>query len=228
MTGPFLRPGGPALTRKAIKACSLATDSRVIDIGCGIGGSLKILEKTAFQNVIGIDCSAVLVKRAARRLKQTTVIHGNAEAIPLRTGTFDAILCECVLSVLNDRSSAMYEFARVLRNTGTLILSDVFLKKALNGERGTREETLNHLLVKDEIVELLSLAGFSLVFWEEYERALKEFAARVVLTGGSLSALLGCSNTRPGGRLLPLSYFLLIARKSADVATDRHKGGTDE
>lgn len=213
IVGPCLRPGGPPLTRKALRQCNLATNSRVIDIGCGIGGTLKILEKANFYHVVGIDSSAVLLDRARHELKQIQFIRGKAEELPLKKHIFDALLCECVLSILNDKLSALKEFARILKTNGLLIMSDVFLRDNRGKQGEVKDAMPAGLYRKEEIIELLSAIGFSLVCWEEYKRALKEFAARMVLAGKCLPAPWGLSQTAMKKPRIPISYFLLVARK---------------
>ena len=212
--GPCLRPGGSALTRSALEVCSLTPDCRIADIGCGIGGTLKLMEKEGFHHSIGVDSSFVLLERAQRDLKQTRFIGGNAQALPLRTGIFDALFCECVLSILSEKSSALGEFARVLKKGGFLILSDVF---SCANDCGNHEETTekkpNGLFGKEDVMRLLAHEGFSLALWEEHENALKEFAVRIIMAGESVPAPWYCPGTAAQKPRSRISYFLLVAKK---------------
>lgn len=183
-----------------------------------------MLDKTGFQDVMGIDSSATLLGRAANKAKGATLVQGNAEAMPLKTSVFDAIFCECVLSILADKTSALCEFARILRNDGMLIMSDVFLKNTSGKQMGTTENTTDRLFGKEEVMELVSQTGFSIELWEEHGRALKEFAARMILAGTSLPALWGCSKIALKEPRVSLSYFLLIAKKTYENQTDRMGG----
>jgi arsenite methyltransferase len=216
--GPCLRPGGLALTRRALKVCNLAPDSCVTDIGCGTGGTLKSLEKAGLHNLAGIDCSETLLAQAAGYLKSARLIRGNAKNLPLETNVLDALFCECVLSILDDRKAALNEFAKTIKEGGFLVMSDVFRQDGpFQGELAGKLEkpATEGLLAKEELVGLLKEFGFSLVLWEEHERALKEFAARMILAGEPLPVDWGCGQGHRGKKTsrLPISYFLLVARK---------------
>lgn len=186
VVGPCIRPGGVALTERAVEICNLAPGSRIADIGCGAGGTLEHLQRTGLYRLVGLDCSETLLGLAASRLASGGLVQGRAEALPFREASFDAILCECVLSIVQDRSAAIREFARVLKDDGCLIVSDVFDRS----KQSQLQETVTEL-------------GFSILLSEENHRVLKEFAARLILAGKPFPRTSGCG----------LSYFLLVARK---------------
>ena len=116
--GPCLRPGGPALTRRALKVCGLDPDSRVADIGCGTGGTLKNLEKAGLHDLTGVDYSETFLTQASGYLKSARLIRGSAEELPLKTNALDALFCECVISILDDRRTALSEFVKSHKERG--------------------------------------------------------------------------------------------------------------
>jgi arsenite methyltransferase len=218
IAGPCIRPGGPVLTERALEICSLAPGSHVADIGCGAGGTLEHLERTGVYRSVGLDYSETLLREAAPRLVPGRLVRGGAETLPFKKGFFDALFCECVLSILRHRITALREFARVLKEGGFLIVSDVFDRggpgqgRLVGKSQGLRTEGL---LAKEDLLSLLTRLGFSLLLWEEHERLLKEFVARMILAGVRLPDQWACSQgqdrkktDRPG-----ISYFLLVARK---------------
>ena len=220
IAGSCIRPGGFLLTERALQFCSLPRGSHVADIGCGAGGTLDYLERNGLCDAVGLDYSATLLKEAIPRLASMQLVRGQAESLPFRNSFFDALFCECVLSVLDERMKALHESARVLREGGFLILSDVFAAKST---APGRPEAHSHwlgageALEKDDLVGFLKESGFSLLLWEEHEILLKEFVATMILAGVRLSDLWNCSErsdgTKTGRR--ELSYFLLVARKGA-------------
>jgi len=216
--GPCLRPGGTLLTDKALEICKLPSGSRIADIGCGAGGTLEHLERAGDYRLVGVDCSGPLLGKAASRLRSGRLIQGRAEALPFKKDSFDALFCECVISILDDRLTALREFARVLKDDGFLILSDVFGKEGpcqgrLEGDsQGFSDKGL---LAKDNLVALLSRLGFSLMLWEEHDRLLKEFVVGLILAGERLPDPWGCGPGQEGKKKdrSSVSYFLLVARK---------------
>jgi ubiquinone/menaquinone biosynthesis C-methylase UbiE len=218
--GPCIRPGGPVLTERALEICSLPPGSRVADIGCGAGGTLEHLERTGVYRSVGLDYSEVLLGEAVSPLVPgRRLTRGRAEILPFKKGSFDAVFCECVLSIITDRLSVLREFARVLKETGFLILSDVFgQSNPKRGEPETKSQGLlrKKLLTKQDLLSVLTRLGFSPLLWEEHERLLKEFVARMILAGERLPDPWGCrqgQEKRKANRP-QMSYFLLVARKS--------------
>jgi arsenite methyltransferase len=218
VTGSCMRPGGPLLTRKALEFCTLAEGAQVADIGCGAGETLELLEGAAIYRPVGLDHSTALLEKAVPRLGSSRIIRGRAETLPFKDALFDALFCECVLSILEDGAKALQEYARVLREGGFLILSDVFAKHA--PARGRPEPDLRRFrakapLVKEDLLGFLEGLGFSLLLWEEHERLLREFAARMILAGirlpDSRSCAQGWKVKKPG--YAGLSYFLLVGQK---------------
>jgi ubiquinone/menaquinone biosynthesis C-methylase UbiE len=219
IAGPCIRPGGPDLTERALEICSLPPGSRIADIGCGAGGTLEHLERTGVYHAVGLDQSEMLLGEAVRRLARGRFVRGLAEILPFKKASFDALFCECVLSILNDGLAALHEFSRVLKGEGFLVVSDVFDKSNLEqGQPEARSQGLpiKGLLAKEDLLGFLRKLGFSLLLWEDHQRLLKEFVARLILAGERLPDPWGCRQRWEGGRTAPagISYFLLVARKS--------------
>ncbi len=196
VTGPTIRPGGLALTERAVDFCCFPAKARILDVGCGTGATVARLRTRHGFNAAGIDPSRSLIAEGLVRNPSLPLAEGVAEALPVEDGTLDGILCECVLSLVEEPRRALSEFRRALRPGGRLILSDMY-------DRGRDG--------REQMEARLSESGFKVIFWEDHTPLLKELAARIVLAGGSLEGL--CSpavcqtGTRPG-------YYLIIARKS--------------
>src|SRR5271157_1332633 len=126
IAGPCIRPGGTTLTGRALDACGLAPGAHVADIGCGAGGTLEHLERAGVFSPVGLDCSETLLREALHRVTEGRLAGGLAEALPFKSASFDALFCECVLSVVGERAAALGEFGRVLKRGGFLVISDVF------------------------------------------------------------------------------------------------------
>jgi ubiquinone/menaquinone biosynthesis C-methylase UbiE len=189
IAGPCIRPGGPDLTERALEICSLPCGSRIADIGCGAGGTLEHLERTDVYHAVGLDHSEMLLGEAVPRLVRGRLVRGLAEILPFKKASFDALFCECVLSILNDGLAALHEFSRVLKEEGFLVVSDVFDKSNLEqGQPEARSQGLwaRGLFAKKDILGVLTGLGFSLLLWEEHEGFLKEFVARLILAGERL------------------------------------------
>jgi arsenite methyltransferase len=222
VSGPCMRPGGIFLTERALAFSNLPHGSRIIDVGCGAGGSIEHLEQTGAYRFIGLDCSKALLMEATPRLTPGHLVCGQAEELPFKDGLFDALLCECVLSILSDRMAALQDFSRVTRDGGFLIVSDVFKQ---NGS--TQKPTLMRLeaqitddfLVKEEIADVLEGLGFTILLWEDHRRLLKEFLARMILSNACPQDDWLCRQGRERSAWVKgeLGYFLMIAQKESPM-----------
>jgi len=93
----------------------------ILDVGCGAG---NVLEQMQVGHLIGVDLSSYLLGKARRRLlDKASLIQGNVETLPLRTGTFDKAYCSEVLEHLPHPEQVLREIRRILKPSGLLIIS---------------------------------------------------------------------------------------------------------
>ena len=105
----------------------LPKGSRILDVGCGIGGSSRILARHYGFNVTGITISPAQVKRA--RELTSTGLNCNfqvMDALDLKfeDGSFDAIWSVEAGAHMNDKKKFADEMLRTLRPGGYLALAD--------------------------------------------------------------------------------------------------------
>lgn len=120
-----LHPGGREKTDELARACRVGPGSRVLEIGGGRGTTACRLARTLGCAVVAIDSSPDMVEAAARLVRdeglqnRVSVVRADAHELPFASGCFDAILIECVTTLL-DRGRAFPEFRRVLIGGGYL------------------------------------------------------------------------------------------------------------
>jgi ubiquinone/menaquinone biosynthesis C-methylase UbiE len=100
---------------------------KVLDIGCGSGGILEDLFK---QNYIayGLDISWKMILEAVQMSKKyvpkrTTNLNGDAEKLPFKENSFDAVLGIGVLQYLEGDNVFIRESCRVVKHGGIIILT---------------------------------------------------------------------------------------------------------
>jgi SAM-dependent methyltransferase len=93
----------------------VGSGTRLLDIGCGAGDALTVARQRG-ADVLGVDPDP--------SPNTDRVVRGDATALPVRNGTMDVLLAECVLC-LTDVPVALGEAHRVLDSGGRLALSDV-------------------------------------------------------------------------------------------------------
>lgn len=220
VTGATIRPGGLALTRRAVALAELPVGSRVLDVGCGAGATLDYLAGLGLQ-AMGMDPSAKLLKQGNGRSPHLTLAQGRGEALPFPAHQFNALLAECCLSLMDDAAGALAEFARVLRPGGALILSDMLSGNPAGMVAARRLPIaccVSGAFSRAQIEGLLADAGFTLTFWEDNTEALKQLAVQIIWEYGSLANFWGCAGEDGKGvetavADLKPGYFLLLGRK---------------
>jgi SAM-dependent methyltransferase len=143
----------------------------LLDLGCGTGALAR--ELGAMGSVVGVDLSPAAIRFARRRGLERLAV-GDAEALCLRSGSFDAVVAADVVEHADD-DRVVSEAARVLRPGGVLLVH-VPAFPVLWGEhdevshhrRRYRRETLRRLIERHELrVERLTYVVstlFPLVF----------------------------------------------------------------
>jgi arsenite methyltransferase len=221
--GETLRPGGLGLTQKALDACTLPLNSRVLDVGCGTGLTVQYLQASGYR-AAGVDLSQVLLNQALQRNPALALVQGNAAHLSLASGLFDAILVECSLSEFPAAGPVLDEFQRLLGSNGSLIVSDIY---ARNPDGLAALEWLpsaccfSRAWVQADLLALLNRHGFEVRSWEDHSEALKPVAGRMIASPAVMAQLQGPEN-RTGMDALDLQiaiakarpgYFLLTAQK---------------
>jgi SAM-dependent methyltransferase len=96
---------------------------RALDVGCGAGQTLRLLDPDRPVELFGVDADPVALALGWRLAKaegvEVTFAGASATALPFRQGTFDLVLTRVALNYMHQRS-AVREMARVLRPGGFL------------------------------------------------------------------------------------------------------------
>jgi SAM-dependent methyltransferase len=109
----------------ALRARLLAPlEGRVLELGCGFGANFPHYPD-AVTELIAVEPEERLRDLARERADElglkVTVIEGTAEALPVETASFDAVVATAVLCSVDDQAAALAEIARVLKPGGALV-----------------------------------------------------------------------------------------------------------
>lgn len=106
----------PSLYEHFAEMLSREDPRRILDIGCGEGALRMALPPRLQQRLIGIDASAVML-----RAHPPPVVRADATALPVRAGTFDAVVAVNVFDHLADPAVAIAEAHQVLGRGGVFL-----------------------------------------------------------------------------------------------------------
>ena len=122
-------PDGPPWAwqwRSGLLAREAGAGERVLDLGCGAGDFLALLQDRGATQV-GVELSERALERARRRAPHAE-LHLVAEdaAIPLAHGSIDLVWCSEVIEHVADVGGLLAEVRRVLRPGGRILLTTPF------------------------------------------------------------------------------------------------------
>jgi cytosine/adenosine deaminase-related metal-dependent hydrolase/ubiquinone/menaquinone biosynthesis C-methylase UbiE len=119
----------------------------VIDLGCGTGRWLKILQTAGARSMLGVDFSPEMLGVANSKLAGAAdLVCSDCGSVSLEPNSADVILANFVLSYVEDVAHLVETASRALRPGGSLFITDLHPQTAatLKWRRGGRGETEFH------------------------------------------------------------------------------------
>ncbi len=122
--------------RSAVRATGLASGESAIDVACGTGKlAAELAERVGpFGRVVAVDISPRMIERARSAygdLVQLGFEIGNALALPVGTGKFDAATIAFGLRNLSDFEAGFRELARVVRPGGRVVCLELSMPRPM-------------------------------------------------------------------------------------------------
>jgi SAM-dependent methyltransferase len=139
-------------------------DGPWLDLSCGPGNLLQRLHAAVPRgSVVGLDLSRSMLKRARRRVPSALLVRANAEALPLVSGRFGAVINLAALDLYSDAGRVVAESARVLAPGGRWIassfLSPDFIARRRTVRRWVAQTTGVYPVTRGHLQEWVEAAG---------------------------------------------------------------------
>ncbi|MEI8364868.1 MAG: class I SAM-dependent methyltransferase [Parachlamydiaceae bacterium] len=160
--------------------------SKIIEYGCGYGRLMQILKSNGYHDLIGFDFAENMIARGKTTYPLLDLrLLQESGSIPCADNSIDAVIMSTVLCCMVDtfeQKKVIAEITRILKETGTLYLSDFlicddlryspkyeegFKKFGTWGVYTTNENLIVQHLTTKAIMELLS--DFDIQWFEQFD-----------------------------------------------------------
>jgi len=158
--------------------------SRILDVGCGLGGPCRMLADEYDCEVTGIDLSPEYIRTAEKLSSlvslsdKTKFTIGNATALPFNSHSFDAVWTQHVQMNIPDKMKFYSEITRVLIPGGHLIYYDI-LKASTKSVNypvpWAQHADLSFLIDQDEIHGILMDLQMTKIYSKDQTQAGIDF-----------------------------------------------------
>lgn len=230
----LVRPGKFEITDKAMELWNLNEGARVLDVGCGDGTSTEYVKDKYGFDITGIDMSLKAINEGKERNKDLDLRLADGEFLDeFSSYTFDGIMMECSLSLINLPDEALHEAYCVMKKGGRLFISDLYVKQPdpkqvqavaieaarqakLPHQEGDCEEHKQRFVnfrfegafYKEQLIRYMEdEVGFKVTAFEDYSKELDEYVGEMILSGEMDTCVTACKDKKGIG------YFMLVAEK---------------
>jgi len=150
------------LLRSILSSLNTPTNCLTLDLGCGTGSNLSILNSTGFC-AIGLDRSiyALTLVKSKKNKDNLRLLAGDLLRLPIKTKSVGLVIAMDILEHLDNDMNGIYETYRILSSGGILILTVPAFKFLW----GIQDAVTGHKrrYSRKEITAKLKEAGFDLL-----------------------------------------------------------------
>lgn len=115
------------LVRHLLRRYELIGIARFLDIGCGPGGNLAMMEEAKPSLVVGVDLSPIALSLARQAAPQAALVRADiSQPLPFSAESFDLVTIFNVLyhSWVRDEADVLREAYRALRPGGLIVVTE--------------------------------------------------------------------------------------------------------
>lgn len=111
----------------------------VLDLGCGTGRSLELIENRIQGEAIGVDYSEAMIEEASKNKPNNSgLIRSDARSIPLPENSVDGVFMSLSLTAMPEPEKVVSEVNRITRKSGTVVVIDTTVPESKLVKRAYR------------------------------------------------------------------------------------------
>ena len=161
-------PGMAEEKRIARLLLGLVPGDGVLDIACGTGNFTRNFARVVGPTglVVGLDASTTMLDRAVDDtggMEQVAYVRGDAQNLPFRDQSFDAVCCFAALHLFADPMKALDSITRVLTDGGRVAIFTSCRGRSSpmrTWESVMERQSGMRMFERDEVVDALEQRGF--------------------------------------------------------------------
>lgn len=155
--------------RKVIEGLELKNGDKVLEVGCGNGYYLSLLNRVGLKlDLVGVDIDQPALIDAVRFIgdKSVKVVLADAAKLPFKSSSFDKIVMSEVIEHVDEEKPVLKEAYRVLKKRGVLTLT------TCNTDYPFLWDPINWIL--QYVFNTHIKAGFWAGIWNQHTRLYKK------------------------------------------------------
>ena len=164
----MMNTGHSSMAEWGFAHLKIQSEDVCLDIGCGGGANIrKLLEKSPYGRVVGIDYSEISVEKSRKinkagiESKRCEILQGDVMKLPFRDKTFDVITAFETIYFWPDINEAFKQVYRVLKVSGTFMICNESNGENSKEEKWTKIIQGMKIYNSEQIKKSLEDAGFT-------------------------------------------------------------------
>jgi SAM-dependent methyltransferase len=151
--------GNPALFERMADSIRAGPTTRVLDVGCGLGGPGAWLTRARGCDVVGVDVMEGGVHGLKLLFPSALALVASLDALPFSDKTFDAAWALGVIEMIPDKTAALSEVARVIARGGRFGVYGFVASHPVLVDTPSAD----HFEQPDALTRMLTEAGFEIL-----------------------------------------------------------------
>ena len=164
----MMNTGHSSMAEWGFTHIKIQSEDVCLDIGCGGGANIrKLLEKSPYGRVVGIDYSEISVEKSRKinkagiESKRCEILQGDVMKLPFKDKTFDVITAFETIYFWPDISEAFKKVYKILKIGGTFMICNESNGENPKDEKWTKIIQGMKIYNSEQIEKSLENAGFT-------------------------------------------------------------------